>query len=257
MLSNWWLTALSCVELSAMALALILVVRRPKLWAQWPSCCTYILVEFCTGMLLMTWLSDTHRYKNYFYTYWISRGVLSVIRLWVIIDVLRSFPGLDFLPRSVYLGVGTAGLTIVSASAAYAFHVDAKLGMQVKDTVTLINQSVAIGWGTFAVALILAIRLFNIGWEPRGAGVAYCLFVRIVIELVVSSMFVTHNRSIRICANVLDTLCSIGLYISWSYLLLRPRQFHDRRLEEESAITIHRSVTTLLALSSSRERLKS
>jgi hypothetical protein len=253
-LSNCWLTSFSWIEVGVIAIALVLVARKPKLWAQWPSCCLYVLVEFCRNIVLMVWLYPSSHHRASSLTYWISQGVLSLLRLWVIVDILKSFPGLDFIPRKLHLFVAVAGATIVLASVWYCHQAYITPMMQFKQTIVLINQAVSIGWAMFGIALLGSIKLFNLGWEPRGASVACCLFVRVCTDLLVARLYATHAPNARISGMFIDTFCSIALYVSWSCLLVRPPKYHDRVLEEMDAETMNGNLSNLLtAISLSRE----
>jgi hypothetical protein len=251
-LSNWYITALSWVEISFIAIALTALGSKPKLRAQWPSLFWMLLVEFSSDMALMTWLAAPSRRRYYFYTYWISRAVLAVLRFWAIADVIRSFPGMDFITQKVRLFIGVAGLTMVllAANFCYASHST----MPVKEITKLLNDCVSIAWAAFSLVFLIAVKVFNIGWEPRGAAIAAGLFLRVCSSVVIAEMYLNHSRAVRLTANVLDSLSAIVLYISWSYLFLRPHLSRDRSLDSQDSANIQRNISTLLAYSSSRER---
>lgn len=254
MLSNRWLTSLSWIEVGVIAIALVLVVRKPKLWAQWPSCCFYVLVEFSRNIVLMVWLYPSSHHRASTLTYWISQGVLSLLRLWMIVDILRSFPGLDFLPRKLHLFVAVFGGTIVLASVWYCHQAYITPMTQFKQSIVLINQAVSIGWAMFGIALLGSIKLFNMGWEPRGASVACCLFVRVCTDLLVAKLYASQTRNVKVSGMFIDTFCSIVLYVSWSCLLVRPLKYHDRALDEFDAETLDGNFSKLLTTLSLGQR---
>lgn len=271
MLSNWWLTSLACVEVSALAVAVFVMMRRPQLIAKWPSLFTSLATEFVADMLLLTWLSDRSHYKQYFYVYWGSVGLRALLRLWIIADIVQSFPGLDFLPRRLYLFVGTLGATMAAASGWCCFHDPGKFSAHIKDWAVMLNQCVNMGWAAFAIAVLASIKLLNIGWDKRGMGIATGVFLRVCGNLITGELYATTNhfsfqihghlfemsaKSIRLLGNGLDSVFSIALFLFWSFMLLQPLDAHASVVDKEDEATATGSMSTLLAFSTSRERMK-
>jgi hypothetical protein len=70
------------------SLASILVFRR--LWQTYPVFCTYVLCEVLRTAVLLTIGNGPRHYATYFYAFWISEGVVSIIGFAVVAEIFRN-----------------------------------------------------------------------------------------------------------------------------------------------------------------------
>jgi hypothetical protein len=176
-----------------------------------------------------------------------------MLRLWIIGDIMRSFQGIDFLPSKIYLFVGVAGATMGLASAYYCFHSPGKLPEQWINLAFMLNQCVNVGWSTFCIAILAAIKLINLGWNPSGAKVTVAIVMRIVGDLLVGEMFTSHFRIIRVLGNCFDSIMTIGVCLMLTWLFINPLADDRSRVEDPASEMVRRSAAMLLAFGKKRE----
>jgi hypothetical protein len=252
MRSNWWLTALALLEMASLAGVLYLLIRR-RLLATWPLLFINLAVELATNVCLEGMILGHARYRHYFYLYWGSSIVRSLLRLGVFVDILRTFEGIDFLPKKLYLFVAVAGLSMATASGVYTFHDGFRSAMQTAEFAVLVNRCVHIAWMAFAIVALASIKLFNFGWDEMSARIANGLFARSAATIAITALYSYPSKPLRLFANGLDSVLSIAIFFYWVYQLRRPA-VQPRYQENRDSTNLHRNATALLALCSSRER---
>jgi hypothetical protein len=220
MQSNWWLNLLSPLEIIALAAVLFAILQR-RILSRWPSLFTALLLEMTTDFVLGFLIQNGGHYKIYFYGFWITTGIQAILRLWIIGDIVRSFPGIGFLPRSAYLFVGTAGAVMALASAVYCYQGSARLDQDIVSTTVLLNRCVNIAWLTFAVVMMGSIKRMNLGWSPQGAGMASGIILRICTTAVASELLSRPEKWLRLAADGLQSVCSIAIFVFWVYTIAR------------------------------------
>lgn len=270
MFHSQWLICLGVLEAAAIAVAL-LSVARSGLARRFPSLAFALAVELASDVALDVMLHRPNLYTDYFWIYWASVFLLSAIRLWIIVDVVRSFPGIGFLPRSVYLFVGTSGLAMAAASVAYSLHgsglcpqmtnlLSSKASLycfiacmrnDAAPVVILIDRCVCVAWMAFYFSLLLSIKILRLGWSSAGAHVANGITARICACLVVSWLLSSPSAHIRLLANIFDSLCSIAVFLFWFYQFSRPLQIPESEGDDQY---MQASLDDLLAISAGRER---
>lgn len=223
--SNWWADYLSYIELVALLAALGTILYR-KLAAKWPSLVTGLAVELVTNLILIYYIKLHFPYTLFFYLYWGSQAIQFICRLWMIADIMRSFPGLDFLPSQLYLFVGTIGVTVGLAAAFYSWNHHGQIptmhrspATAFRDTVLVANNAAAIGFAAFSVVFLSTAKALNFGWSQIGAGIATWGFLRAVGKLVVAEMLQSHDPVIRVRGNALDSIVLIAVCFSWAFLV--------------------------------------
>lgn len=189
---------------------------------RWPFLFTALTAELLAdvaGMLLI----GHGTYHAYFYTYWTAQGVQSLLRLFVIGDIIRSFPGIDILTPKIYIFVGTAGATMAIASAAYCFHASSSTAHSMLASALLMNRCSNIAWVSFIIAALGSIKLLNLGWDPFGARVANAYFLRVCAGMVVGELIAQRSIKMRLFANGLDSFVSIAAFSFWAALIIREK----------------------------------
>lgn len=196
----------------------MLILRRRV--GKWPFLFTALVVEMATDLACMV-LIHHGTYQAYFYTYWISQGLQSILRLWVIGDIIRSFPGIDIVTSKIYIFVGTAGATMAIASATYCYQTTASPAHSMLRTVLLMNRCSNIAWASFIIAVLGSIKLFNLGWDAFGAGIANGYFLRVCAGMIVGELIALKSIKMRLFANGIDSIASIAVFIFWAALIIR------------------------------------
>ncbi len=271
MQSNWWLNLLSGLEIAILAAVAALMLAR-KLTARWRSLFCYVLVQLAMRLFLVYYLFyPKGHYRIYFWIYWDSTALLALLRLGMIGDIVRSFPGLDFLPNAVYWFITITGMTMAIASGTFCYHHSAAFH-EAQDTVVMLNNCVFIAWTTFLVSFLASIRLFNFGWSPQGACIAFGVFLHMSAGMIVAYLLMFKQRidiplvtgpflpqsnivvqiKIRLLANLMDS-CSIVVFCSWVLFVFR-HSLQQVILPERNYGSIHRSIRPLPTFDSSRER---
>jgi hypothetical protein len=247
--TNWWMTALGALEMLSLAVFLSLMVYR-GLVGKWPSVVAAFGFELALYSSLYALMLLHVPYRAYFYTYWIGAGVLALFRFWIAADIMKRFPGIDFLPISVNLFIGIAGATMAAASFLYWFQSTPKISEDARGMAVLLNECVNVALAAFSAVFLISIRLLNIGWNVEGARLATGVFVRVCTNLIVAEMLATHNIAVRKAANALDSICCIAILVFWVHYLTTswpaPRPHWDK-------LQLKQHYTALLTLLS-RER---
>lgn len=300
MFDSQWLIGLGMLEPIAIVVAL-LSIARSGMARRFPSLTFALIIELATDIFLDVLLHHPTFYTAYFCTYWASVFLQSAIRLWVIADVVRSLPGIGFLPRSIYLFVGASGAAMAIASVAYSLHgsglcpqmtnlsianaslrcLDMCLRSNISAMVRLIDRCVCGGWLAFEIALLASIKALRLGWSRIGAHVANGITARVCTCFVVSRLISVnssqiHNWAAEIgssssryshywaaqigsltparihhWANGFESLCSIAVFLFWSYQFSLPLQILESEGDDQYT---KESLDDLLAISAGRER---
>jgi hypothetical protein len=263
-----WLVVIGTCETIAIVLAFISVTRFGVM-RRFPSLLFSLIIELATDVSLLILLHHPRLYTAYFYTYWASVFLQSAMRLWIIADVVRSIPGIGFMPRSVYLFIGLSGATMAFASAMYCLHrsggpqlehclsasesircLAAWMRNDIASVVILIDRCVCIAWMAFSVSLLLCIKVLRLGWSPIGAHVANGITARICACFIVSRLISGHSAQARHWANGFESLCSIAVFLFWFYQFSRPPQIPEPAWDDKYTQS---SLEALLAIRSGRE----
>jgi hypothetical protein len=262
---------LSACEPVALLIALVVAIRM-RLAYRWPSLIASLAGELSADSILLWLIHHPGHYDAYFCTYWISVFLQSIVRLWIIADVARSFPGLGFLPKRVYLFVGASGATMAVASAAHALHRSGLcpqmanlsianasihclvmcLRSNASAAVILLDRCVNIAWAVFVLYLLASVKILGLGWSSMGARVANGVSARICCALVMAQIGSLDSARIHHYANSFDSLCSIAIFLFWSYSFSHTSQHPEH--ESGDNVYTQSSLSDLLAIRAGRER---
>lgn len=218
MTTNWFIALLGFIEPIALFGTVGMLLWR-RLAASWPSLAIALSVELLTDVTLVyLWHTPGH-YKAYFYTYWISTAFQSAIRMWIMADIVRSFPGAGYLSGRVYLFVGATCTVMGLCSGWLCYDSTAHKGLDVISTVILLDRCVNTAWVAFIAVLLGGVKLFAFGWSPLGARVANGVFFRICAAAVTVEMMNSHFAWVRGVGNVLSSCSSIAAFAFWAFHL--------------------------------------
>lgn len=225
MQSSWWVNLLCGLEVPALICVLASFWNK-SLVARWPALFTSLALELAADLMLGFLMYMHFPYATYFYVFWITSGIQSVVRLWIIGDIMRSFPGIDFLPGYVYQFVGIAGAVMAAASAIYCYHASPSLGEELMGAVLILNRCICVAWLSFAVVVLASIKLINLGWSPNGARLGSGVFLRICAGAIASDLLAQSSLGLRMAADGFQSVCSIAVFISWIYYIHHNHQNH-------------------------------
>ena len=206
---------------------LLVAMLRSKLVTAWPSLFTMIAFEFLVNLTLLPLTGKPTLYPAYYLIYWLGAGAETAFRVWLIVDVARSFRGLSFLPKQLHFCVGALGITAALLCGWYAWHTAPHLS-SVLSAVLLYQRAVTFGWLVLAFILLAETKLLNFGWEPLGSLVTTGVVILIITELVSSQLsFISHSW--RLAAHSFSSLSAITVYVVWA------KSFRKHRVYREGA----------------------
>jgi hypothetical protein len=248
---SWWMHCLDVIEMGALACVLILILWK-RLFSRWPALLFALAFELATDLRLhYLLLHPVGTYKKYFYTYWIAMGIQAFLRLFIIADIIRSFPGLDFVPKRIYWFFGVIALTLSGCAGLYFFRSSHHGAMQIKDCAVLLDQSIWVAWGAFFVAYLTLFKVLNFGWSGLGASITAGFGVRVCIGMTIAGLRTNESIKLRATANILESLATIVVFISWVCSFSRSLKKHEPLPDSPYS---QRMLAIFLAIASSRER---
>ena len=232
MLSEWWLSTLTLLEVVAPIVALLVLLTR-RLAPLWPSLTAALACEVLVDISLYVLLHVPHQYATYFYLFWIASGIQAVLRLWITADIVRAIPGIGFFPRTAYLFVGVLGLVMAVAAAAYTWQDPVGFKNHLVFSILLFNRAVNIAWVAFFLTMLALLKLLRIGWNPLGACVTTGVVLRICASAIAAELYTRPSRPVRTFANALESITTIVILSFWAYAFSSAAAFTPESLPEE------------------------
>jgi hypothetical protein len=244
--SKWWTILPSAAQTIAVLGAIAAFSYRWKI-QKWPALFASTVGELVSYSIMTAYLVHPRgHYNAYFYTYWISAFALPMLRLGIIADIIRSFPGIECIPQKLYCIVSLVGLTIGATSAYICYqgampsvsHSSAPLFLL--DMAVLINRAVSIAWCTFGVTVLIAIKGFNCVWSIDGSRIAIGLFFRSVVGLIAAELYgITKAQHINAgaihrWASVVESLCIAAVFTFWAYCVSTIEEDQHRRIDGDT-----------------------
>jgi hypothetical protein len=228
-----------------------LLLRRQA--HRWPALFSALVLELSTDVVLLWLIHHPGHYTPYFYIFWISSGLQAILRIWIIGDIVKSFPSIDFLPYSVYFFVGVAGVVMAAASATYCFQGSSQLPQDLVGSVVLMNRCVNIAWISFTAVILCSIKFLNLGWSQQGARITTGVVLRLCSIALVSELLTHPSPRLRSAANGFDSICSIAVCFFWVYCISRNPRLPSAPTEGDCLTLPDRSGPMLLFIQG-RER---
>ncbi len=207
---------LTVIEILGQVAVLVLMIRLNKI-CRLPSifvACSLNLIVYVT---LLSLLGRPHLYSEYFYTYWSSVAAQAIIRLWMTVDVLRSVPGLDLVPRRVILFIGAISLLMGAGAWQLTLSDGVSQSLRVVSSTILFDRCVNFAEIAIMIGALLGIWLLRFGWDSHGALVSYGVVFHLASEVVVSAMISLSGHTLRLAANGLESVLYIGVLAFWSF----------------------------------------
>ena len=214
--ANWWISALTLLEMIAPIVALSVLLLR-RLAPLWPSLTAALAVEVLVDVLLFVLLHVPHQYTTYYCVFWIASGIQAILRLWITADIVRAIPGINFFPRTAYLFVGVLGLVMGVGAAAYTWQDPVSIKEHVTFWMLLFNRAVNIAWVAFFITILAVLKLLRIGWNPLGACVTTGVVLRICASALAAELYTRPSYGVRLFANMVESVATIAVLSFWAY----------------------------------------
>lgn len=190
------------------------VMFRRESYRRWPSLFSLAIFELSLTLILF---ALSKHYAAYFYVYWGGYILRAFLGLWLVFDVIKSIPSVQYAPRSlslaflsiaIALAVGSAWLA--SSGGTQTFHITMMA--------FALGRCISVIWGTFAITLFMAIGFCGMGWTPTPLRMASTFLFLVLISCADSyAMSIWPKLSFRI--DEMFNLCIIGIWFSWSEIM--------------------------------------
>jgi len=161
---------------------IVVTSRRTK---QWPSILFLCLFEAILSCLL---LYERGVYRHYFWTYWIAACIRPFLRLWIVADIARSFPGLGWIPRKVWIFLGSIGVSILVLSFVVNHHAGIDLRGWVSGIV-LRERAVEYALLMLYAFFLLVGRVTGFAWSASGSLVAHGTSIQALTSAIAPLLF--------------------------------------------------------------------
>lgn len=197
------------------------VILFRKLYRQWASILVYCVLAISFDVAIAI---NRPIYKRYFYLYFGWSFLSALLRLWVLADVVGSFPGTGFIGRKIRWGIAAFAICIALGAVYLTAQDGANHISPIVRSTFIVDRCVAIAWGAFLAVVLLCIRLMGLGWQRTGALIASALIVKIVAGLVFSYLLSFAPPSGRLIGNYLLSVLSIASLLLWLWALSTHRE---------------------------------
>lgn len=219
---SWLSTAGFVLEL---ILAAVILWKRQE--RNWPSLLALAFTDLAAGIVLSRF---HHRSPTYFYTYYASYFVDTLLRLWVLHDVLRSFPGPAFTQQFLHWVTAAGGAVMAAGCWCMAAIISGELPNVVRLAVTYFDRCVSVAWAGFIIAAFLAIAGSRLAWSRTGAVIAFGLSLRIASGMAVAGLMIQPTKQHMLTAAYLRAATAVFVLIVWTLAILwRPRVYTSLR----------------------------
>lgn len=212
------------------AILATLILRRS--WGTWRSIGMYCVCDLGFDIALVC---NHSKYSRYFYLYWGALAVNALIRLWILYDVLDSFPGVKFIRSELRWLVAVIGTVMAVGSYYVAFHDTRIFSKELQIAALNLDKCVSVLWGAFYLAALVGIVIFHLGWSRRGAYIANGLLLSTAANVVVATLFSGNSRAVLL-GRFLLSVVSIASLATWLFALSQPEEVYSTPPELASAI---------------------
>lgn len=212
------------------AILATLVLRRSL--GMWRSIAMYCICDIGFDIAIAY---NRSIYQRFFYLYWGTLAVNAIMRLWILYDVLDSFPGVEFIRSELRWLVTVIGTVMAAGSYYVAFHHTRIFSKELQIAALNLDKCVSILWGAFFLAALVGIVVFHLGWSRRGAYIANGLTLSTATNVVVATLFSGNSQAIFI-GRVLLSVVSIASLAIWLFALSQPEEVYSAPPEFPSAL---------------------
>lgn len=195
------------------------VMLQDKNYRSWPSLFSLAIFEMS---LTITLFFLTHNRPLYFYVFWAGAIIRAAIGLWLVFDIVKALPGIEYGPRPLAVGfvamavamaIGSAWLA--SSGGTQTFH----LAMMASS----LARCISVVWGTFAITLFWGIGFCGWGWTPRPLWMAATFLVFVLVSL--ADAYAMSNWPMKTFPDLntrideIFNFCILVVRLSWSGIM--------------------------------------
>ena len=212
----WMLVFGGCGMLFQLVLLMVIVAKRQL--SRWPALSCSLGLELFSG-LAGTWslFYAPHAYRC---IYWGSVTAYSLLRLFVIGDVARTFQGASVVPRKVYSFIGIVAVALALTAASYSLQID-RWFTHIEDTAIICDRAATFAWIAAAVVMFAAVKLSNFIWDPRGLRIAQGVFVSIAAEFALGRGLGGSESTTQLIY-IVSSIASLSVLVFWIGSFLSP-----------------------------------
>lgn len=199
--------------------ALLFLISSRQL-RKWPSIGGYLVASLFADAVMHT---GHPTYAVRFYTYWTWYSVAALLRFWILSDILRSFPGAEFIrPHLRYMSVLT-GMTAAAVALWWSIH-DPRPHVSPFMAFSLaFDTAVLIAWGAFVAGALACVYATNIVWDRQAVGIARGVAVKSTLGVLGASLL-NGSHGTRLFGQELLAVASLFNLAFWAVALVPCRK---------------------------------
>lgn len=194
------------------------VILKKNAARRWPFLLALVLFDILYYSLIAT---QIHSRSHYFYTYWYSQGVRSLLSMGLLWDIFRKFPELKYVPKSIGLTLLSVGLTVTIGSVILTTLHHPNTTYKITYEVLMINECVAVLWMGAALSLLHSISRLGLGWGLESVNIAAGAVVFGLAAMLAASSISSWPQYGHVF-DKLQTCIEIAVFLSWIKTLCRP-----------------------------------
>lgn len=202
-------------------LAAVIVWKRQE--RAWPSVLALCLSDLVAGLVLT---NVHHKSFAYFYVYYASYFLDTLLRLWVLHDVLRSFTGPSFTQQFLHWVTAAGGAVMAAGCWCMAAVLSGELPNRLRMAAIYFDRCVSVAWAGFIIAAFLAIAGSRLAWSRAGALIALGLSIRIASGMAVAGLLLNNAEGHRQMVAYTRASTALLVLLIWLIAVIqRPRMY--------------------------------
>lgn len=193
---------------------LAVVMLKGGSYRRWPSLFSLAIYEMG---LTITLFSLSHHRPMYFYVFWVGAIIRTAFGLWLVSDVIKALPGIQYAPKSLALGFVSVAVALAIGSAWMASSGGTQTFHLTMMALTL-ARCMSVIWGVLTITLFVGIGFCGLGWTPTPLKMASSVLVLVLLSCADSyAMSIWPKYSTHI--HDIFNLCTLGVRFSWSAIM--------------------------------------
>lgn len=209
---------------------------------RWPSVFAYC-ATYASGSILL--YSQMPIYQHYFWIFWGREAILEVIRIWVVVDIVRSIPSGRFIPRPI-----TIATALISCSIGYiAWSANAcrwSLSHMLRAHqwlayVTKLNQCATASWGAALIGLLCGVGLSGFGLYRQAVRIASGYVALIISGMIAAAIYASPaaQPAFKSMANEATGVVEIAALAYWFFSLQTQDDAETMTAEQDRELSEH------------------
>jgi hypothetical protein len=191
------------------------VMLRRESWRRWPS--LFSLAVYEMG-LTITLFSISYRSDAYFYIFWIGAIARAFLGLWLVFDVIKAIPGIQYAPRELAIGFVSLA-TALAVGCAWIASSGGLHNFKLAMMACALARCISVLWGVFTISLFAAIGFCGFGWTPTPLRMASSFLILVIVSCADSyAMSIWPIKNWPAIDEVFN-LCVIGIRLFWTRIM--------------------------------------